>query len=79
VFLPRAERVFERLAVSYVSSRPKLVDAGSWRASPSGRRPPPFSKARLTLLAFGDPLMMREQLITPKERAERSAREPKGR
>ena len=75
--LPRVERVFGQLAVSYVVE-PR--DAGQCRlvaclsvAAPSSV----LQSARLTLLAFGDLFMMRKQLITLKECAERSAGEPK--
>ncbi len=79
VVLPRAERVFEWIAVSYVvephsASRCRLVAYLSVPAPSSG-----LESARLTLLAFGDLLMMCKQANTLKERAERSAREPKGR
>ena len=79
VVLPRAERVFGRLAISYVveprdAGRCRLVACLSVTAPSSV-----LESARLTLLAFGDLLMMRKQLNTLKERAGRSAREPKRR
>ena len=79
VVLPRAERIFGRLAVSYVveprcASRCRLVACLSV-AAPSSF----LGSARLTLLSLGDLLMMRKQLITLKECAERSASEPRGR
>ena len=73
VVLPRAERVFGRLAVSYVveprgAGRCRIVACLSVAA-------PAFvlESARLTLLAFGDLLMMRKQLITLKRCAEWTA------
>ena len=79
VVLPRAERVFGRLAISYVveprdAGRCRLVACLSVTAPSSV-----LESARLTLLAFGDLLTMRKQLNTLKERAGRSAREPKRR
>ena len=79
VVLPRAERVFGRLAISYVveprdTGRCRLVACLSVTAPSSV-----LESARLTLLAFGDLLTMRKQLNTLKERAGRSAREPKRR
>ena len=75
VVLPRAERVFGRLAISYVveprdAGRCRLVACLSVTAPSSV-----LESARLTLLAFGDLLMMRKQLNTLKERAGRSARD----
>ena len=75
VVLPRAERVFGRLAISYVVE-PR--DAGRCRLVVCLSVTVPSSvleSARLTLLAFGDLLMMRKQLNTLKERAGRSARD----
>jgi hypothetical protein len=79
VVLPRAERIFGRLAVSYVveprrAGRCRLVACLSV-AAPSSF----LGSARLTLLSFGDLLMMRKQLITLKEHAERRGSEPRGR
>jgi hypothetical protein len=44
VVLPRAERIFGRLAVSYIVEPRRAGRAGWWRASPS-LHPPPFSEA----------------------------------
>ena len=79
VVLPRAERIFGRLAVSYVVE-PRRAGRCRLVACLSVAAPSPFlGSARLTLLSFGDLLMMRKQLITLKEHAERRGSEPGGR
>ena len=73
VVLPRAERVFGRLAVSYVveprgAGRCRIVACLSVAAPASV-----LESARLTLLAFGDLFMMRKQLLMLKRCAEWTA------
>lgn len=79
VVLPRAERIFGQLAVSYVVE-PRRAGRCRLVARLSVAAPSSFlGSTRLTLLSFGDLLMMRKQLITLKKHAERSASGPRGR
>jgi len=73
VVQPRFERVFGRLAVSYLveprdADRCRLVSCIDVALPPSA-----LGKVKQTLLAYGDLFMMRKQLLTLKRCAEQTA------
>ena len=73
VVLPRSERLYGYLAVSYVVE-PRGADRCRLVARIDAPAPSSvFEQIRLTLLVFGDLFMMRKQLLTLKRCAERTA------